>query len=330
MSLTLNDVSPDGDKLNPIAYLIFSENGRGKDKKIDTGGMRVYLDPQLSEEDKENKVGVNLGLKEACDIEQAVLESKVESKRPRSKIQKLSAEVKGSLGDEVELEHGHVFPAPCCKRTKEGEKKYRQVYYVSGPCDSGKSTWIAKMLRLWTAERKKLGLRTDIWLFSRVIGDSAFNGLPIMQIELNQGLLDNPFDTETELHDCMVIFDDIDSITDKDIREYLWKLRDELLTVNSHRGTYIMNTSHQLQNWKATRNSLSEAHTITIFPLSERPKLIEFLDKHVGLEKDHRNFIMNEAAFKSRWVTFSPRYPYYAVYEGGVKVMMPHKKDVKP
>jgi hypothetical protein len=212
----------------------------------------------------------------------------------------------------------HVFPLPHVRSTGEQEKTYRECYYISGPCNCGKSTWVAKMVRLWKHMRQELGLCDDVYLFSRVSCDHVFTSLGITNILINEELLENPFDIDNELADCMVIFDDIDSITNKELREYMWGLRDELLGVGSHIGTYVVNTSHELSNWKSTRSSLKEATTITMFPGAERQKIKDFLKEKQGLTKQQVEEVMS---LKTRWITLNRYYPPYIVHERGVLML---------
>ena len=320
--------------LKPIATLIFSSAGKGKDLNIDTDGIPVYLDPDTTLNARRSyQHALNLSLPLATQLltakhknrKQRRLDSALGVARVprvfRNHADQQSAEQ--AVCNEIVLQEGHAFPLPLCKPWKDGEKRYREVLYASGSCDCGKSTFVAKYIRLWIAQRKKLSQPHRIILFSRVSADNAFRGLGIEQLKLDDELLAKPIDVASELADTMVVFDDIDSIVDKKMREFLWALRDDVMTVGSHSGIYCINTSHALTNWKSTRSSLKEAHLIVMFPYAERAKINEFLEKRVGLERHNRQFIVNEAAKSSRWVALSLRYPNYIIYESGVKLLLP-------
>lgn len=322
--LSLLQKNDDGEVLKPIATLIFSNAGKGRDTNIDSDGIPVYLDTDTTAISRKQ---MQLSLADAtATLAQAKKSTRKRKHVSTSTLSKLVGKMDAkriSQATEIKLREGHAFPLPVVRPNVEGEKKYRECIYVSAPCDSGKSTWIAKYLRLWVAERIKFKQTTKILLFSRVTNDNAFRGLHIKQIKLDDELLKNPIDVIKELSDCMVIFDDIDSIIDKPMREYLWSLRDEVMTVGSHSGTYTINTSHQLINWKSTRSSLKECHLVVMFPYAERAKINDFLEKRVGLERANRVFITSEAARTSRWVALSLRYPNYIIYENGIKLLLP-------
>lgn len=329
--LSLLPRNDEGETLHPIATLIFSEAGKGKDTNIDTDGTQVYLDADTTAAARigVNKKQMSVALKDITSKFRAAKRTKRRKVQQNSQLDKLIHreeinQMKATLSSqEINLEEGHAFPMPDVRVTGPNEKKWRQVLYVSAPSNSGKSTFIAKWLRLWIEERKKRKLPTDIVLFSCVKHDNAFTGLGIKQIELNQELLDTPIDMETELHDRMVIFDDIDSISDMKMRTYLQLLRDKIMTAGAHNGIDCINTSHQLTNWKETRSSLKEAHLIVMFPYAERAKINHFLEKTIGLEYNDRMYITQKAAQQSRWVALGVRYPNYVIHEKGLKLLVP-------
>lgn len=333
--LSLLSRNANKEALEPIATLIFSSAGKGKDLNIDTDSdIRVYLDPDGNfNTRRSHEHALNLSLPLATQLvtakhknrKQRRIDSALGVPRVPRVFRKLADQQSAdqAVCNEIVLQEGHAFPLPLCKPWKEGEKRFRSVVYISAPCNAGKSTFIAKYVRLWVAERKKLGQPHRILLFSRVSGDHALKGLRIEQIKLDDELLAKPIDVATELKDCMVVFDDIDSIVDKKMREYLWALRDDVMTVGSHSGIYVINTSHAITNWKSTRSSLKEANLVVLFPFCERAKVQDYLEKNVGLQRPHRQFILNQAAKVSRWVALSTNYPNHVIYEGGVKLLQP-------
>ena len=294
-----------------VATLIFSDAGRGKDLDIDTCGQPVYL-----EADRKSTRSARIGIAEVNRVDE------VKRKSAPAVFKKIEID-EITTYNAIDLKEGHLFIHPQCYPHREGEKMYREVYYISGPSSCGKSSWIAKLLRLWIAARQKLKQKTDIYLFSRVEHDNAFKGIPIHQIRLDDDLLNSPIDVHRELRDCMVIWDDIDSIMNKELREYLWELRDDVLSTGAHCGTYSINTSHDLCNWRSTRTSLKEAHYVTVFPQSERFKIRDWLEKKVGLERDYREVILTEAPKTSRWVTVSMRYPQFIACETFIRMVLP-------
>jgi hypothetical protein len=324
--LTLSPKNSMGKNLLPVATVIFSTAGFAGDPDIDVDGVKIFLDKDASADDV-NAVGAVGTMKGIMDVARESKDAK-DTKRqgPETKLEKTIRRLDPPAGDYSKeflmKDSAHVFPLPHVRVTDSGpegtEKTYRECYYISGPCNCGKSTWVAKTVRLWKHERRSLGLNDTVYLFSRVSCDHVFKNLGVTHILINEELTESPFEVDEELQDCMVIFDDIDSITDKVLREYMWELRDELLGVGSHIGTYVINTSHELTNWKSTRSSLKEATSITMFPGAERQKIKDFLKEKQGLSKQQVEAIM---ALKTRWITLYRYYPPYLVHERGVMML---------
>ena len=67
-------------------------------------------------------------------------------------------------------------------------------------------------------------------MFSSVDEDKALDKYDVIRVELDEDLLDEPLDP-IELENSLCVFDDTDTIRDKNIRNYLSSLRDHLLEV---------------------------------------------------------------------------------------------------
>lgn len=224
-------------------------------------------------------------------------------------------EMEKNLGKSIQLNEGSIFPLPIVKRTKEGEKKFRQVYHLAARSDAGKSTHASKIMRLWKHMREELDLPSDIFIFSRVEADNAYKGLGAYNILIDEELLANPIDPKNELQDCMVVFDDIDKILDKTLRDYVMDLRNGILQTGAHTGTYVINTCHHLSDWGNTRDALNEAHLVTLFPIADKVKIKAFMVDKLGVEKKKAEDIVN---LPTRWLTFCVLFPSYVIYESGI------------
>jgi hypothetical protein len=81
---------------------------------------------------------------------------------------------------------------------------------------------------------------------------------------IDEGLVKNPFKPQ-DLHDCLVIFDDIDSIRAPKVRAAVQQLCDHSLEDGRHRKVHVVRTSHKCRNWGATRSPLTESDWIVFF-----------------------------------------------------------------
>ena len=212
-------------------------------------------------------------------------------------------ELRGLKGKEIKLISGKVLVVP--------NPKTRDVGYISGPSGSGKSTWIGNYMEVY----KKQHPDNDIFVFSKVGSDEAFDDLDPTRIEINEELVEDPI-TPNELNNSLVVFDDVDTLSDKKIKGAVQHLRNDLLQIGRHDNVYVLNTSHQLMNYSETRTQLSESHFVVFFPNAGSGYHIErFLKVYVGVSKEVKDKIMS---LPSRWVMVYMHAPRYVVYESGI------------
>lgn len=204
---------------------------------------------------------------------------------------------------EIKLNEGEIIPIP--------ETKTRDVLYIAGPSGSGKSTYAAAYIKQY----QKLFPDNEVYIFSRVEEDKVLDKLNPTRFLIDEDMVENPIDPK-ELADSLVLFDDIDTITDKKLNEAVRKLRDDILETGRHNNIYVVCTSHQLMNYKHTRTLLNEATLVTFFPQSGSSYHIKrFLKEYAGLDRKTSSKIL---ALPSRWVTIHKSYPLYVLYSKGV------------
>lgn len=217
-------------------------------------------------------------------------------------LQLIEANKKGYYKS-LELSEGQLQQVP------HVEKNQREVCFITGPSGSGKSTHIVKYAKLY----KKLFPDNDIIVFSKIEHDEIDELNPI-RIKLNEELIDEPVDSK-ELKNSLVIFDDIDTIKDKHVREAVMDIRDDLLQVGRHDDIYVCTVSHIITDGPNTRVCLSESNCVTFFPSSGSVyHIVQFLKKYCGLSGKQTDEVLN---LKSRWVTIYRRSPQYILYEKG-------------
>lgn len=118
------------------------------------------------------------------------------------------------------------------------------------------------------------------------------------------------------LENSIVIFDDIDVISDDETREEMRKLRDDLLETGRDRGISVIATSHQLNNYNLTKTALTEATAVVFFPKSGAPDQIRnYLKNKMGIED--KNKIDDIMHLPTRWIYIFKDSPRYILYEHG-------------
>ena len=199
-----------------------------------------------------------------------------------------------------------VFPIP---------QKFSERLYVPAPSGSGKSTFIGmylKQLRILYPSRR-------IVIFSRVEKDKPLDRFSNMvRVPLDLDHFDkNPLKVE-DYKNNILIFDDIDTIINKQLVAYLRNFRDDVLECGRHFKITTISTSHLIMNFGATRTLINEAQAIVLFPRGASfYQLKNFLDKYLGFSNDQIQEIKN---LPSRWVFIWKEYPKYLVHEKGVMI----------
>ena len=155
----------------------------------------------------------------------------------------------------------------------------------------------------------------DIYLFSSITHDKALDKHDPTRIILDNDLINDPIEP-SELENSLVIFDDTDTIRERNMRKYLEVLRDWLLEQGRHFKIRMLITSHLLSNYSSTRRILNEATGVVVFPKSGSGTyhIKNFLKTYCGFDKSQIKKFVN---LPSRWVMVYRSYPQYVIYEKG-------------
>lgn len=219
---------------------------------------------------------------------------------PYIKIQKV---IEDKLKTEIDFtdKTTKVFPLP---------QKYSERLYVPAPSGSGKSTWVGmylKMLRILYPKRK-------IVIFSRVDEDKPLDRFSNLErVDLNEFATSVP--QVEEFKNEILIFDDIDTILDRNIVKVLRQFRDDVLEVGRHFKITCISTSHIITNFMATRTLINEAQAVVVFPKGGSYGQIRgFLDRYMGFD---RSLIEELRTLPTRWIYIHKEYPQYIIHEKG-------------
>lgn len=203
---------------------------------------------------------------------------------------------------------GVCFPLPRFNKTERA--------YICGATESGKSYWCKQYLK----QLLKVHPDRKIVLISDVDKDPELDCLKnLVRLKLDNDLLDKEPPKPEVFRDCVVLFDDIDSISNKKIYDLVCSLRDSLLRRGRHENISVLITSHLCTDYKNTRIILNECNSMTFFPRSGSSHGIKYmLKKYGGLDKKQVQKIFN---LPSRAVTLYLYCPQYIVYEKGVYLL---------
>ena len=238
------------------------------------------------------------------------LESKSKKKLPAKLHKAYELAMQKIISDmqkEVKLSDGKLIPIP--QKFDSGSEHG----YVAGPSGSGKSTYVGEYIRLFKQQHPK----AKVWMFSRVDKDAVIDKQGVSRIALDEGLVEDPI-APSELSGgkpTLVIFDDVDTIRDKKIKENVCGLRDDILETGRHDNITSISTNHIICDYKNTKRLLNEAKYITLFPKSGSTFHIKrVLKEYVGLDQATIKKILS---LDSRWVTVYKVAPMLVIHERG-------------
>jgi hypothetical protein len=185
----------------------------------------------------------------------------------------------------------------------------RLTMYISGKNGCGKTTYITKILDNYTKVYKK----RDILLFSDQEYDNKLDGkYNISRQDLTEDIKDI---TLNHLRNSLCIFDDIDSISNKKIREGIYNLIHNILkngrshSDNKKDDIDIIITNHIPNEGFKTKTFIHECNYYVVFRRgSTNAALNTICQKYAGLTNEEFNKVKKT---KSRSVLIHNSFPYY-------------------
>jgi hypothetical protein len=166
---------------------------------------------------------------------------------------------------------------------------------------------------------KKLWPENNIYLISQCDNDPAFDSqqeiLQIKRIELSPKLYQQPLDTNIAFAQSLVIFDDIDNISDKKILEAVRNIRDRILETGRKSWITCIVMCHSLLDGKNTKKTLSECTDIVLFPSSGNFNATSgYLTRYFGLNTASIRSLMDRVD-NSRYMILHKNHPQYCMCE---------------
>ena len=298
--------------------------------KGDKEGERVYyLEEKDVEDDNEIDLDEKLTAKYVRSIKSDISLQDIRTieKFMKGKIKELPEELKKiynlilqekkrESNRQIKLTDNEFF---CCPDIdidiKEPFVKANHIY-VAGSSGCGKSYWVSRYLKLINKYQKK----RDIFIFSDVEYDDAFDkGLKnVQRISLDESLIDDPI-TPEELKDSVCVFDDIDSIQNKQLKKTIYTLMNSLYRRGRHENITTISTTHNITDYTKSRVPINESSLIVLFCRSGSTAGQKYiLERYCGLDKSVIKDIMK---VKSRSIQIHKSYPQFYSLSKGIKLI---------
>ena len=200
------------------------------------------------------------------------------------------------------------------------QKSEREILYITGPSGSGKSTYTLKYCQEYKKKKKK----SDIFLFSALAEDETLDKIKTKRMIIDDSLISNPIPVES-FENSLVIFDDIDVISNKAHRDAVYSLLNQILEVGRHHKIYCIVTNHLPTGGKDTRRIINESHSVTYFPQSgSAGQMNRLLQNYLGLDTATLKKIRK---LPTRWATVFKNYPICILTEKLLFSLNPDSSD---
>ena len=202
--------------------------------------------------------------------------------------------------NDIKIENGEIMLSP----DKDTE---RITMYCCGSAGSGKSYFVAQ----YCEQYHKTFKNNPIFLISENDSDPAFDSKDYIKRIIIEDLYENPLDWR-EFENCMVIFDDIDSIKGK-LGKTVDALRDKLLKNSRKFKVSVVSTSHDACG-QSLKSVLNESKIIVFFMLNYNRSLKYLLENYLGLDKN-TILKLKKTSDSSRWTAYVKGYPSYLIQQ---------------
>ena len=184
-------------------------------------------------------------------------------------------------------------------------------FYIFATAGAGKSTVIADILKSY----KQMFPDNNIFMYSGKpeSDEKAFKDLDIEYVDLaDLKAMPIPAHDQTDYENCVVIFDDVNSIPDKILLEKVVKTRDTLLTVGRSRQITVLSTAHKALESRLSNRVITTATKVIMFKKTIASENEKFMSKKLGMSKAHVERILDLLEDNS-WVCLSTNNPLYYI-----------------
>ena len=202
--------------------------------------------------------------------------------------------------------------------------KEREIIYITGPSGSGKSTYT----RMFLEEYKKKYKDREIYMFSSLNEDPSLDKIKPKRLKIDDSLWKAPLEAE-DLKDSVCIFDDIDVISERKIKEAVYNILNKVLEIGRHFNITCIITNHLPTNGRDTRRILNEAHAYVYFPHSAGGKIKYLLQEYLDIDKKMIKYFKK---CNSRWCCIFKNFPqaYMLEHEIGMMHATTDSSDEEP
>ena len=195
----------------------------------------------------------------------------------------------------------NVFIKPVYDTTKDRTNQILTAFASSG---AGKSWQVNDCLLRNPAVQNDLV--PAIYLFSSV-GESDPSYKPIRDLYQERFFLVDPRDCSDDQVNInnykkksVLVFDDVDSISNKQVRTKIVKFRENLLEIARHRSLVVISTAHLFHNRKATQKLRNSSAYYILYPRNSPKPIDDVLDNQFSMGRHERSDLIKKLKREGR------------------------------
>ena len=160
-------------------------------------------------------------------------------------------------------------------------------------------------------------------MFSYLKEDESLDSVHPQRFKIDESLYLDPIQVE-DLKDSMIVFDDIDVITNKKIKEAVYDILNQVLEIGRHYKVSCIVTNHVPSNGNWTRRILNEYSYFVYFPASSTGKIRYVLTEYLDIDKKHIKYFKK---CNTRWVCLYKNHPMYFISEHEISLLNTQDSD---
>lgn len=185
-------------------------------------------------------------------------------------------------------------------------KQLRNTILICGINGSGKTYFMSKFMEEYIKTYKG---KRKIYLISPKEEDELLDKIKMKRIKMDRKTWVDKQPDIKMFTKSLVCFDDVEGVHDKDIKQSINKLKDELFLLGRSNETSVCVISHLLFNHSDTKVQNSESEYFVIFPHSGNIyHSKEYMLKYLGLSRAQVEEILK---CQSRSVLIHKQYPMF-------------------
>ena len=184
---------------------------------------------------------------------------------------------------------------------------------IFGPSGVGKSTFTGN----WLKQYKRLYPKNSIYIFSPILHDPAFDAVKPEYVKIDISILEEPLDVKEFKSSCCV-FDDTESITNKELNRAIATFRDECYQIGRHENITTVSITHVILNSSASKVILNESDSVCLFPRSNFSAISNLCRRYYGFDRSSLQYLKD---VKSRYAVVKRSYPTTIITENAIKIL---------